>query len=155
MSADNELYFTDVSDSTLRKISLDTMEETVLVNQPIVTPCIYKDKVYFALDSDEHYLYSVPREGGEITQVNEVYSFMPTMYKDKIYYLGMENEEYSIRSMELDGSDEKVVAETDAVFMNLYDGKLHYVDGTDASRVYFIDLEAETLAPEPLNLKNR
>lgn len=155
MSADNELYFTDVSDSTLRKISLDTMEETVLVDQPIVTPCIYKDKVYFALDSDEHYLYSVPREGGEITQVNEVYSFMPTMYKDRIYYLGMENEEYSIRSMELDGSDEKVVAETDAVFMNLYDGKLHYVDGTDASRIYLIDLEAETLAPEPLNLEEQ
>lgn len=155
MSADRELYFTDVSDGSLRKISLDTMEETVLVDQPIVTPCIYKDAVYFALDSDGHYLYSVAREGGEITRINEVYSFMPTMYKDKIYYLGIENEEYSIRSMDLDGSNEKVIVETDAVFMNLHDGKLYYVDGIDRSKVYFIDLDSEDLLPEVQDLETK
>lgn len=155
ISADKELYFTDVSDSSLRKISLETMEETVLVDQPIVTPCIYKDAVYFALDSEDHFLCSVPREGGEITQINEVYSFMPTVYKDKIYYLGMENEEYSIRSMELDGSGEKVIVKTDAVFMNLYDGKLHYVDGVDRSKIYSIDLDSEDLLPEMQDLDEK
>ncbi len=47
--------------------------------------------VYFALESDKHFLYSVRREGGETTQINEVHSYMPTIYKDRIYYLGMEN----------------------------------------------------------------
>lgn len=153
ITADKELYFTDVSDNSLRKYSLDSTEETVLVDQPIVTPCIYKDSVYFAMDNDEHYLYSVPRKGGEITQINGVYSFMPTMYKDKIYYLGMENEEYSIRSMELDGSDEKVIVETDAVFINLYEGKLYYVDGADKSKIYFLDLDSEDMVPEVLELE--
>lgn len=153
MAADRELYFMDVSDNSLRKYSLDSTEETVLVDQPIVTPCIYKDAVYFAMDNDEHYLYSVPREGGEITQINEVYTFMPTIYKDRIYYLGMENEEYSIRSMELNGNDEKVIVETDAVFMNLYDGKLYYVDGADRSKIYFLDLDSEGIVPEVLDLE--
>lgn len=155
MSADRELYFMDMSDGSLRKLSLDTMEEAVLVDQIIVTPCIYKDKVYFALESEEHYLYSVPREGGEIVQVNKAYSYMPTIYKDKIYYLGMENEEYSIRSMGLDGSDENVIVETDALSMNLHNGKLFYVGGDDQSSLYCIDLEAETLVPELIELETQ
>ena len=56
LSADGELYFTDISDNSLRKYSLGSREETVLVDQAIVTPCIYKDAVYFAMDNDEHYL---------------------------------------------------------------------------------------------------
>lgn len=151
--ADGELYFTDISDNSLRKYSLGSREETVLVDQAIVTPCIYKDAVYFAMDNDEHYLYSVPRKGGETTQINRVYSFMPTVYKDRIYFLGKENEEYSIRSMELDGSDQKVIVETDAVFMNLYDGKLYYVDGADRGKIYFLDLDSEDMAPEVLELE--
>lgn len=153
IAADRELYFMDVSDSSLRKISLDSMEETVLVDKPIVTPYIYKDAVYFALDSDEHYLYSVLREGGEITQINEVYSYMPTIYKDRIYFLGMENEEYSICSMELDGSGESIIVDRDAVFLNLHNGKLYYVAGDDRSSIYCIDLEAETLVPELIDLE--
>ncbi len=155
MSADRELYFMDTSDNSLRKLSLDSMEETVLVDQPIVTPCIYKDRVYFALDSGEHFLYSVPREGGEMTRINAVHSYMPTIYKDRIYYLGMENEEYSIRVMGIDGSGEKIVVETDAVFMNLFRDRLYYVDGTDRSKVYFIDLEAESQVPESVELEAR
>lgn len=153
ISADKELYFMDVSDSSLRKISLDSMEETVLVDQPIITPCIYKDTVYFALDSGGHYLCSVPREGGEIVQVNEVCSYMPTVYKDRIYYLGMENEKFSIRSMGIDGSEESVIADIDAATMNLFDGRLYYIDGVDMSKIYFIDLEAEVLVPELVDLE--
>lgn len=153
LSADRELYFVDISDRSLRKLSLDSLEETVLVDQPVVTPCIYKDRVYFALDSQEHYMYSVPREGGELTQVNEVYSCMPTLYKDRIYYLGMENEESSIRSMGLDGSGDSILVDTDVLFLNLFDGRLYYADGTDSSKAYFLDLEAEDPVPEQVRLE--
>lgn len=155
IAADRELYFMDLSDNSLRKISLDSKEEIILVDQPIVTPLVYKDMVYFALDSDEHFLYSVPRAGGEITQVNAVYSYMPTIYKDRIYYLGMENEEYSIRSMGLDGSGERVIADTDAVYINLHDGKLFYVDGTVRSDIYCVELESELLIPERIDLEKQ
>nr|WP_300816007.1 DUF5050 domain-containing protein [uncultured Acetatifactor sp.] len=153
MSADRELYFTDASDSSLRKFSLDSMEETVLVDRPIVTPCIYKDRVYFALDSDGHYLYSVPREGEALTQVNEVHSYMPVIYKDRIYYLGMEDEAYSIRCMGLNGSGESIIADTDAAFMNLFGSRLYYADGADSSKVYFLDLETENPVPESVRLE--
>lgn len=155
MSADRELYFMDTSDGSLRKIGLDSMEETVLVDQPIVTPCVYKDTVYFALNSGEHSLYSVPREGGEMTRINEICSYMPTLYKDRIYYLGVENEEYSIRAMGLDGSGESVIVETDALVMNLFNSRLYYVDGADNSKAYFIDLEAESPSPEPVELETQ
>lgn len=156
MAADRELYFMDLSDNSLRKISLDSMEETILVDQPIVTPLVYKDLVYFALDSDEHFLYSVPRVGGEIAQVNEVYSYMPTIYKDRIFYLGMENEEYSIRSMGLEGSGERVIAaDTDAAFINLHDGKLFYVDATVRSDIYCVELESELQIPKRIDLEKQ
>lgn len=155
MSADRELYFMDVSDGSLRKLALDSMEETVLVNRPIVTPCIYKDRVYYALDSDEHCLYSVPREGGEASKINEVYSYMPTLYRDRIYYLGVENGKYSIRSMGLDGSGERVMADVDAVTMNLSGDRLYYVDAADRSKVCFLDLGAECPVPEIVDLEQQ
>ena len=153
MSADRELYFVDTSDGSLKKISLDSMGETVLVDQSILTPCIYKDSVYFVLDSGKHFLYSVPREGGEMTRINEVYSYMPILYKDRIYYLGMEKNKFSIRAMGLDGSGESVIVKTDAAFMNLFNDRLYYVDGADNSKIYSIDLEAESLVPEPFELE--
>ena len=152
---DKELYYLSAEDQSLRKFSLDTMEETVLEEQSVSTVSIYKDKVYFSLNSDNGSLYSVSREGGEPVKLNEVCTYMPSMYEDKIYFLGMEEGAYSIRSMALDGSEEQLLANVDAGAMNVHGNKLYYIDNNAKNKMYCLDLSKEKPVPEQIDLTEK
>lgn len=145
-----EIYITNLADGSLVKYSLDSGKETMLASQGVGTYTIYKDRVYFSLRSDNESLYSISTSGGELVKLNNVTSYMPNVYRDRIYYLSKENGAYSIRSMMIDGSCENVITNMDALYMNLYGSKLFFVNNNAHDELYYIDLDA--LIPTPVRM---
>lgn len=150
---DGTLYFTDLGDNTLRKMDAESKEETVLVNEPVYCPAVYKDIIVFQLDSDKESLYSISRDGGEITKLNDVRSYDPIVYRDRIYYKAVDSDkQYTLRSMDLDGNDEEILLSEDIFSMNLYEGLLYYVPEDAPDNICYIDLSDETRKVQSLEL---
>ena len=151
--ADGILYFTDDGDHTLRKMEAESREETILVEETVYYPVVYKDIIVFQLDSDKESLYSIPKDGGEPVKLNNLHSYDPMVYRDRIYYKALdENEEYTVRSMNLDGSEEEILLPTGAASVNLYNGVLYYVQQDTPNKVCYIDLADETREVHTLEL---
>ena len=143
--ADGIIYYVDCSDGTLHGLDIESKEDTVLLEEMVYFPVIYKDIIVFQLDSDKESLYSMPRDGGEITKLNDVRSYNPIIYHDRIYYKALDSDEqYTVRSMNLDGSDEEIILSEGVLTMNLYDGVLYYVPQDTPSKILYIDLSDET-----------
>lgn len=150
---DGTLYFTDMGDNTLRKMDAESKEETVLVDEPVFYPVVYKDIIVFQLDSDKESLYSISRSGGEMTKLNDVRSYDPIVYRDRIYYEALDSDEqYTLRSMNLDGSDEEILLSEGVFSINLYEGMLYYVLQNVPNKVFYIDLSDESKEKQKLNL---
>lgn len=147
-----EIYITNPADGSLIKYSLDSGKETMLVTQGVGTYTIYKDRVYFSLCSDNEALYSILTSGGGLVKLNNVTSYMPNIYHDRIYYVAREKGVYSIRSMMTDGSGGNVIADMDALYMNLYGSRLFFVNNNARNELYYIDLEASVPTPVRLDL---
>ena len=147
LAVDRELYYVGAEDQFLKKLSLDTLAETVLVAQPVHTMNVGKDAVYFALLSDNLSLYSVPRGGGKLTKLNNTPCYSPTLYQDKIYYGALVNGKPAICAMGLDGSGERVIAEVEADNLNVYGGVLFYLGGANRNEIYYLDLAAQNPVP--------
>lgn len=147
-----EIYITNLADGSLVKFSLDSGKETMLASQGVGTYTIYKDRVYFSLCPDNETLYSISTSGGELVKLNNVTSYMPNVYRDRIYYLAKESGAYSIRSMAIDGSGETVIANMDALYMNLYGSKLFFVNNNAKNELYYIELDAPIPTPVRLDL---
>lgn len=152
-AADGTLYFTDEGDHTLRRMEIESREETTLVDEPVYFPVVYKDSIVFQLDSDKESLYSIPKAGGEMTKLNDVRSYEPVVYRDKIYYRALDDDEqYTIRRMNMDGSGEEIVTSEGTLQMNLYDGVLYYVPQDAPNKVCYIELSDETREVQSLEL---
>ena len=150
---DGTLYFTDDGDHTLRKMDTESREETILVDEPVYFPVVYKDIIVFQLDSEKERLYSIPKDGGEMVKLNDVRSYEPMVYQDRIYYKALdENEEYTVRGMNMDGSDEEIILPMGTLQMNLYNGILYYVLQDTPNKVFYIDLADEAREAHDLEL---
>ena len=151
--ADGTLYFTDDSDHTLRKMEAESGEETTLVDEPVYFPVVYKDTIVFQLDSDKESLYSIPKTGGEMIKLNDVRSYEPIVYHDRIYYKALDSDEqYTIRSMNMDGSGEEIIISEGTLTINLYEDMLYYVPQDVPNKVFYIDLSDETREVQSLEL---
>ena len=151
--ADGILYFVDCTDGSLRMMDVEDKEETVLLEEMVYFPVVYKDLIIFQLDSDKESLYSMPRAGGEITKLNDVRSYNPIVYQDRIYYKALDSDEqYTLRGMNLDGSGEEIILSEGILTMNLYDGILYYVPQDTPNKVMYIDLSDEIKEARSLEL---
>lgn len=139
-AVDRELYYITLPEGSIRKLNLDTMQETVLVGGKADTLAVYRDKVYFSFGADNNALYSVSRNGGAVTKLNNTMTYMALPYQDKIYYLGAVEGGYAIRAMGLDGSNDVIVANTDAFSMNISGNRLFYIDNNGQNKICSIDL---------------
>lgn len=150
---DGILYFTDLGDNTLRKMDAESKEETVLVDEPVYCPVVYKDIIVFQLDSDKESLYSISRDGGEITKLNDVRSYDPIVYQDRIYYKAVDSDKQcTLRSMDLDGNDEEILLSEDIFSMNLFEGMLYFVLQDTPDNICYFDLSDETAKVQSLEL---
>lgn len=117
---DSEIYPTNLQGLSLSKCSRDSGKETVLVTRGVGTYTVYKDRVYFSLRSDNGLLYSIPASGGGFVKLNNAASCRQEVYRDRIYYMAMENDVDSIRTMAIDGSGENVTADMDVLYYGIY-----------------------------------
>lgn len=151
--ADGILYFTDDGDHTLRKMDAESREETVLVDEPVYFPTVYKDIIVFQLDSDKESLYSIPKDGGEMAKLNDVRSYEPMVYQDRIYYKALDkSEQYTVRGMDLDGGNEEIILPVGTLGMNIHNGTLYYVLQDTPNMVFYIDLSDEARNAHELEL---
>lgn len=150
---DGTFYFTDEGDHTLRRMDAESREETILVDEPVYFPVVYKDIIVFQLDSDKESLYSIPKEGGEMVKLNDVRSYEPMVWQDRIYYKALDkSEQYTVRGIDLDGSNEEIILPVGTLQMNLYDGILYYVLQDTPNMVFYIDLSDEARDAHELEL---
>ena len=145
------LYFTDATDSSLRKLNLETKEETTLVAESVYYPVVYEDRIIFQSDADGESLYSISTDGGESTRLNSVSSHYPLVYHDKIYYCD-NNNNLSIRCMNLDGSEDTVWLDTvSAEILSIWDDTLYFYDANNPSVLSFVDLTLEDVTVQTLD----
>lgn len=138
-----DIYFVDLEGNSLRKMNLETLQETILVPEGVKVFSVYKDAVYFVSETEEKGLCSIPCEGGTIQVLSDADADMPIVYKDKIYYAASEDEGAALYSMNLDGSENRKLAETNISSLNINNGILYCLDGFGSNRVYYMELEAE------------
>lgn len=152
--ADGIFYFTDFKENNLHKLAIGGGEEEVLLNEVIYYPVVYKDWIFFQMDSDNESLYRMPKDGGEPEKLNNVQSYCPLVYKDRVYYTTQDGNTFTISSMNIDGSDEQVILETQTYSLNLYDGRLYFVEEGNEDVISYIDLEDETKEKQTLDLED-
>ncbi len=138
-----DVYFVDLECNSLRKMNLDTLQESILVPEGVKVFSVYKDMVYFVLETEEIQLCSISCEGGSVQILAVVDADMPIVYKDKIYYAASEDGVSALYCMNLDGSEIRKLVETNVSSLNLYKGILYCMDGYGSNRVYYMDLEVE------------
>ena len=150
---DGTLYYTDEGDHTLRRMDAESREETILVDEPVYFPVVYKDIIVFQLDSDKESLYSIPKNGGEMVKLNDVRSYEPMVWQDRIYYKALDkNEQYTVRGMDLDGGNEEIILPAGTLQMNIHNGILYYVLQNTPNMVFYIDLSDEERKANELEL---
>ncbi len=60
---------------------------------------------------------------------------------DRLYYLKLNNDIYNIFSNSLAGDDEKCLSKEIASYMNIYDGRIYYINGNDEGRIHHISTD--------------
>ncbi len=151
-AVNGNLYFTDEYKNYLRQYNLQTKEEIVLVEEPVYYPVVYKDRIYFQLDSDRESLYSIPAGGGEMNKLNDIRSHYPVIYKDKIYYCD-EEDAMTIRRMNLDGSEDSVwLKDVYPEVLNIYGVTLFFVDLKNPSELSFVELDSDEIKVQTLDM---
>ena len=136
----NELYFTDNNDNLLRKINVETGEESILTAESVYYPVVYKDRIIFQLDSDNESLYLMSKDGGVMTKLNNYHSHYPIVYNDIVYYRTDENGVCKLRSINLDGSEDTELLTTNFWKMNICDGRLYFIKKDTPNIISYIEL---------------
>lgn len=63
------------------------------------------------------------------------------VYGESIYYIKSENDVWAIHSIQQDGSNDTALTESISSYMNLYDGRIYYINGTDEGRIHSMNLD--------------
>ena len=151
----DEIVFLNAGDYTLRKMSIEGENEEVLVDEAVYYPLVYKDIIIFHREADNECLYSVPKAGGEITKLNDIASYYPVLYKDWIYYCGKDGDVSAIHKIKPDGSEDTVIVEVDAAWMNVCNDKLYFVDQEQPDRISVLNLTKKKPEIEILDLTEK
>lgn len=122
--------------------SKENAEDTLLVDSEIYYPVFYKDRIIYQNDADGESLYSIAMDGTESTKLNDIRSHWPIVYKDKIYYQGIINAAYTLRCMNLDGSDDKEIAKIRYSYPVLCENRLCVIDERNQGVVTYLNLDS-------------
>ncbi len=137
---DDVIYFTAGEDSTLRSLPVTGGEETVLIDEPVYYPVVYKNWIIFQRDGDGESLYAMPLDGGDMVKLNDVASYQLIVDADKVYYQAKEGEDYSLRVLDLADGSERTLYDGTPYNMNISDGKLYFIREEACNCISYIDL---------------
>lgn len=140
--ANGIIVYTD-SNAILHSYNLENNEDTILVDDKVFYPCIYKDMVYYQADYDSERLYCIPLSGGEAKKLSDDHVYLINVYEDKIYFSSKNTGTYSIKCMDLDGNNEEILANCSTTILNIDEDVLYYTDLKDTENLYYIDLNDE------------
>lgn len=80
-------------------------------------------------------------ETGEIVRLSDKPCRNVLVWKDYIYYLKQDNDIYKPFRMLLDGSGEQELLQDVCSYLNVYEDRLYYVNGTDDGRIHCMGLD--------------
>lgn len=80
----------------------------------------------------------MPLEGGQSTKLNDIQSHWLIVYRDKIYYQEIR---YTLRCMNLDGSEDEEIAKIRYNYPVLCDNKLCLIDESNKGVVSYLELD--------------
>ena len=152
LAVDDELFYLDMKDMSLCKLNVNTKRETVLVDEEVNGFDIWENMIYFRRVYDDGCLYSISINGGEMTKINDVSTITPMVYEGRVYYMARENKRYSLRSINVDGTDERIYVETQAEYSNIHDGIWYYIDPKQRDVISYLDLSQEAPEVQTLDL---
>lgn len=129
----DEVYYTDAAAHRLYRYQPEG-EDELLIDTEVYHPVFYKDRIIYQMDGDGESLHSASLTGEEDIKLNDVRSYWPIVYRDKIYYQAVADAAYTLRRMELDGSEDTEVAKI------RYDNPVICQD-----RLFLIDIDHQDL----------
>lgn len=105
----DDIYYTDAGTHRLYRYQPEG-EDEILIDTEVYNPVFYKDRIIYQKDADGESLHSVSLTGEEDVKLNDTRSYWPIVYRDKIYYQAVADAAYTLRRMELDGSEDTEIA---------------------------------------------
>lgn len=105
----DDVYYTDAGTHRLYRYEPEG-EDELLIDTEVYNPVFYKDRIIYQRDADGESLHSISPAGEEDVKLNDVRSYWPIVYRDKIYYQAVVDAAYTLRRMELDGSEDTEIA---------------------------------------------
>lgn len=129
----DDVYYTDAANHRLYRYQPEG-EDELLIDTEVYHPVFYKDRIIYQKDADGESLHSASPDGEEDVKLNDIRSYWPIVYRDKIYYQAVADAAYTLRCMELDGSEDREVA------------KIHYNNPVICQdRLFLIDIDHQDI----------
>lgn len=102
----------------------------------------YKDGVTYYQNSDDG--FSIYKDDGksEPVKLNSGASYFINVMGDYVYYV-LEDSDFHIYRMKLDGSENTDIVKQSAYYMTVYGDKIYYVDYGDSQNIYRADLDGK------------
>lgn len=152
--ANGDLYYIEGETGYLYRMDMDTLDSELVIEEKVINPVIYKDKIYYLNDDENDSLYCASLQGEDRECLVETHCWNPVIYKNVIYYSSYIDGTYSLNCINIDGTDEKELDQLYVGVINEYDGKLYYSDNDIAGSLFYIDLEGESFEPVEIQLED-
>lgn len=138
----DNVYYTDENTHRLYRYQPEG-EDELLIDTEVYFPVFYKDQIIYQNDADGESLHSVSMTGEEDVRLNAVRSYWPIVYRDKIYYQAVVDAAYTLRCMNLDGSEDTEIAKIQYGNPVICQDRLFLIDLSNQNLLSCLDLTQE------------
>lgn len=140
---EDTIYYADAAaDNRLTAYDLNSGDRTVICDMFIQELKLYKGKLYFASrDDEEKTIYCMNPDGSELEELVSCDDFWyMTIYKDVIYYVNYENDQYAIAAIDLDGSDFRIIRKYNGSDLCIAEDRIFFAE-RDTRYLYSMNLD--------------
>ena len=139
----DEIYYISSMPGEVWKISVDGSSRRKLINQKVSNLVIYKNHMYYRLSEDNDWgkLYCTDLHGqNKKLLANKIKKFC--IYEDKIYYLDIQNDNPTLCSMNIDGTEQTTINNAYTGNILAVNNLLIYSDYHRQGRLFSFNLES-------------
>lgn len=138
----DDVYYTDAVTHRLYRYQAEG-EDELLIDTEVYFPVFYKDRILYQKDEDGESLHSFSLTEDDDIKLNDIRSYWPIVYRDQIYYQAVADAAYTLRRMELDGSEDTEVAKIRYNNSVLCQDRLFLIDMDHQDLLSYLDLTQE------------
>ena len=112
-------HYTKETGTTLDKLHIDKKDESVLLNEAVNPANIHNGIIYYAGVNEDHYLYAMDTQTGNISLVWEHNLHHPIYHEGHIYFMDLETD-YELHRYDLASGLEEVISTDRLDYFNIY-----------------------------------